>query len=152
MIFLFTMRDKVMEVSIKLLFHISVFYALFIHFHGEESAGGGFQAGAILASVFFVYQFVFDEEEYLVTKKLSFRLLFAGIIAYFGFGLITMLAGGNFLEFEILQKFGFSASSSHKIGIFIIEFGVILVVTMGLLQIGYSFKKVFDTAQPNTDL
>lgn len=146
------MKDKVMEVSIKLLFHISVFYAFFIHFHGEESAGGGFQAGAILASVFLAYQFVFDEEDYLLKDKLFFKLLFMGIAFYFGFGVLNMLFGGNFLEFAVLEKLGFSADVSQKIGIFIIEFGVIIVVTMGLLQIGYSFKKVFDKTKPNTEL
>lgn len=146
------MKDKVAEVSIKLLLHISVFYALFIHFHGEESAGGGFQAGAIIASVFLVYQLVFDDEDYLVKDKLSNMLLLAGIMCYFGFGILNLLLGGNFLEFAILQKFGFSLSASHKIGIFIIEAGVLIVVAMGLLKIGYSFKRVFDKTKPDMEL
>ena len=146
------MKDRIAEVSIKLLLHISVFYALFIHFHGEESAGGGFQAGAILASVFLVYQFIFDEEDYLVKEKLLNRLLFVGIMFYFGFGLITMLFGGNFLDFSILQRFGLSLAVSHKVGIFIIELGVLIVVTAGLLRIGYSFKNIFDKITTKVDL
>lgn len=146
------MKDKVAEVSIKLLLHISMFYALFIHFHGEESAGGGFQAGAIIASVFLVYQLVFDDADYLVKDKVFDILLFIGIMFYFGFGLLTVLLGGNFLEFSILQKFGLTTSTTQKLGIFTVEAGVLIVVSMGLLKIGYSFKRIFDRTKPDTEL
>jgi multicomponent Na+:H+ antiporter subunit B len=146
------MKDKVAEVSLKLLLHIAVFYALFIHFHGEESAGGGFQAGAIFGSVFLVYQFIFDDEDYLVKDDFSNLMLYFGIMLYFGMGIITMLLGGNFLEFAVLQKLGFSLGVSQKIGIFIVEAGVLLVVAMGLLKIGYSFKRIFDNTKPNVEI
>jgi multicomponent Na+:H+ antiporter subunit B len=146
------MKDKVAEVSLKLLLHIAVFYALFIHFHGEESAGGGFQAGAIFSSVFLVYQFIFDDEDYLVKESFSNLLLYIGIMLYFGTGIITMFFGGNFLEFAVLQKIGLSLGASQKIGIFVVEAGVLLVVAMGLLKIGYSFKRIFDNTKPNVDI
>jgi multicomponent Na+:H+ antiporter subunit B len=146
------MKDKVAEVSLKLLLHIAVFYAFFIHFHGEESAGGGFQAGAIFASVFLVYQFIFDDEDYLVKDGLSNLILYIGIMLYFGTGVLTMLMGGNFLEYNVFTKFGFSLASSHKIGIFIVEAGVLFVVSAGLLKIGYSFKRIFDRTKPNAEL
>lgn len=144
------MKDKVAEVSLKLLLHTAVLYALFIHFHGEESAGGGFQAGAILASVFLVYQFIFDDEDYLVKDKLLGLFLFIGIMLYMGCGIINILFGGNFLEYAVFEKF-FSEATSQKIGIFIVEAGVLLVVWMGLLKIGYSFKKIFDRTKPNIE-
>jgi multicomponent Na+:H+ antiporter subunit B len=144
------MKDKVAEVSLKLLLHTAVLYALFIHFHGEESAGGGFQAGAILASAFLVYQFIFDDEDYLIKDNLIGLFLFIGIMLYAGYGIINMLFNGNFLEYAILEKF-FSEGVSQKIGIFIVEAGVLLVVWMGLLRIGYSFKKIFDRTKPNIE-
>lgn len=146
------MKDKVAEVSLKLLLHTAVLYALFVHFHGEESAGGGFQAGAIIASVFLVYQFIFDSEDYLMPEWLSNLLLYVGMMLYFGFGIVTMLFGGNFLEYEVLTKFGLSSAASQKIGIFIVEAGVLLVVSMGLLKIGYSFAVVFDKTKPNVEI
>ncbi len=146
------MNDKVAEVSIKLMLHMCVFYALFVHFHGEESAGGGFQAGAIVASVFLVYQLIFDDEDYLIKDWLSNLLLFIGLMFYFGFGVITMFMGGDFLEYSVLQKLGLSVAGSQKVGIFIIEIGVLLVVATGLLKIGYAFKKVFDTTKPDSEL
>lgn len=146
------MKDKVVEVSLKLLLHVAVFYALFIHFHGEESAGGGFQAGAIFASVFLVYQFIFDDEDYLVKDGFASFLLYIGIMLYFGTGILTMLFGGNFLEYAIFQKIGFSAGASQKLGIFIVEAGVLLVVAMGLLKIGYAFKRIFDNTKPNIEV
>ena len=145
------MKDKVAEVSLKLMLHSAVLYALFIHFHGEESAGGGFQAGAIFASVFLVYQFIFDNEDYLVKEHFSNFMLFVGIMLYFGCGFLTMILGGNFLEYSVFTKFGFSVSVAQKIGIFIVESGVLIVVAMGLLKIGYAFKKMFDKSKPNLE-
>ena len=145
------MKDKVAEVSLKLLLHTAVLYALFIHFHGEESAGGGFQSGAIFASVFLVYQFIFDNEDYLVKDEFSNNMLFIGMMLYFGCGILTMLLGGNFLEYEVFSKLGISIALAQKIGIFIVEGGVLLVVTMGLLKIGYTFKRIFDKSKPNLD-
>lgn len=144
------MKDKVAEVSLKLLLHTAVLYALFIHFHGEESAGGGFQAGAILASVFLVYQFIFDDEDYLISDKLFRIFLFIGIMLYAGYGMLNMVFGGNFLEYAVLEKF-FSVSVSQKISIFIVEAGVLIVVWIGLIKIGYSFKKIFDRTKPNIE-
>jgi multicomponent Na+:H+ antiporter subunit B len=145
------MKDKVLEVSLKLLLHTAVLYALFVHFHGEESAGGGFQAGAIFASVFLVYQFIFDNEDYLVKEKLSNLFLYIGIMLYFGCGILTLLMGGNFLEYQVFTKIGLSVATSQKVGIFIVEAGVLLVVAMGLLKIGYSFKRIFDKSKPNLE-
>ena len=69
---------------------------------------------------------------------------------YVGCGIINMLFGGNFLEYAVLEKV-FSEATSQKIGIFIVEAGVLLVVWMGLLKIGYSFKKIFDRTKPNIE-
>jgi multicomponent Na+:H+ antiporter subunit B len=74
------------------------------------------------------------------------------MMLYFGFGIITMLMGGNFLEYEILTKIGFSHVMAQTIGIFTVECGVLFVVSMGLLKIGYAFSKVFDRTKPNVEI
>lgn len=144
------MKDKVVEVSLKLLLHTAVLYGLFIHFHGEESAGGGFQAGAIFSSVFLVYQFIFDDEDYLIKERLSRIFLFIGITLYFGMGIFTMLLGGKFLEYNALGFFHVSSPVSQKIGIIVVETGVLLVVGAALIKVGYAFKRIFDNSKPNT--
>jgi multicomponent Na+:H+ antiporter subunit B len=142
------MKDKVAEVSLKLLLHTAVLYSLFVHFHGEESAGGGFQAGAIFGSVFLVYQFVFDDEDYLISEKLSNIFLFIGIMLYFGYGVLCMLMGGKFLEYNsLINILPLSVSAAAKIGIMIVETGVFIVVSMGMLKMGYAFKRIFDKSK-----
>ena len=133
------------EVSIKLLLHISLFYALFAHFHGEESAGGGFQAGAIIASVLFARQMAFGEGgKSLMSDSLLNGFLFLGLMLYFGFGALTVVLGGGFLDFGVFQNFGLSFAASQKLGIFTVEAGVLVVVSAGLLRIGFAFKNIFD--------
>lgn len=144
------MKDKVLEVSFKLLLHTSFLYGLFIYFHGEESAGGGFQAGAIFGSIFLVYQFIFDDEDYLMGGKIINYFLFSGILLYFGYGVFTMIIGGKFLEYDILSKmFSISSKLSQTIGIMVVEMGVLLVVAFGMIKMGYSFKRIFDKSRLN---
>lgn len=146
------MKDKVIEVSLKLLLHTAVLYGLFIHFHGEESAGGGFQAGAIFGSVFLVYQFIFDDEDYLVKEPLANLFLVIGIFLYFGCGILTMLLGGKFLEYNVfVSAFNVSIPFAQKMGIMIVETGVLFVVGAGMLKIGYAFKEIFDRSKPNSN-
>lgn len=137
------MKDRVLEITFKLLLQIAFFYAFLIHFHGEESPGGGFQAGALIGSVFIIYQYIFYNEDFLISQRIIDTLLFTGIMLYCGFGLI-LLSGGNFLEFNALTQIGLKVATAQKIGIMIVETGVLLVVSMSMVKIHYALKKLFD--------
>ena len=43
----------------KLIIPLILLFGLYIQFHGEYSAGGGFQAGVIIASGFILYNIIF---------------------------------------------------------------------------------------------
>jgi multicomponent Na+:H+ antiporter subunit B len=116
-----------------------ILYSLYIQINGESSPGGGFQAGAIMASGFIIYDLLYGKysfEDKFKTKYLD-PLLVAGVSLYTGVGLICMVLGGEFLNYNYL------ASNSHAaqhLGIFLVEIAVGITVTISLINIYKNFK------------
>jgi len=113
-------------------------YGLYVQLHGEYSPGGGFQAGVIFASAFILYSLIYGLE---YTKKVisldALRVLSAiGVLLYAGVGVVTLLLGHNFLDYNALSS---NPASGQKLGILIIELGVGLTVFSVMLLIFYVF-------------
>ncbi|HAQ35979.1 MAG TPA: cation:proton antiporter, partial [Alphaproteobacteria bacterium] len=49
----------VLRVVSKLLIPIIVIFGFYVHFHGDYSPGGGFQAGVIIAAAVVLYALIF---------------------------------------------------------------------------------------------
>ena len=126
-------NSEILKVYIAPVFPIIVLYSLYIQTHGEESPGGGFQAGAILTTAYILYGLIYGfgvliRDEVIIGLK---NLSLCGFLIYFLTGVTTILLGGNFLEYE---KFNFG-KYSQKFGIFVIEIGVGITVFAVLLMI-----------------
>lgn len=100
-----------------------VLFGLYVQIHGKVSAGGGFQAGVIVASAFMLYALVFGLSELLKVFPLEWQKIGAclGVMLYSGVGLLCMLLGGRFLDYDLL---GSTGPEGQFIGIFLIELGV----------------------------
>ena len=56
------MKDNIiLRIIAKLLIPLIILFALYVQFHGDFGAGGGFQAGVIFATAFVLYDLVFGE-------------------------------------------------------------------------------------------
>ena len=133
------MRDNViLRVGAKLLFAPIVVYALYVHFHGDYSPGGGFQAGVIAAAGFILYGLVFglaDLQRVLPTAVVrTFAAL--GVIIFAGTGVVTMLMGGNYLDYDVLR---YDPVYGQHLGIILVELGVITTVFGVMVLIFYAF-------------
>ena len=67
----------------------------------------------------------------------------AGVLIYAGTGLATMLLGGNFLDYNVLEHHflpGFLPHGQH-LGIFLVELGVGITVTAVMTMIFYAFAR-----------
>ena len=80
-------------------------FALYVLFHGEYGPGGGFQAGVIFATGAVLYGLVFglDRAQRVVPGAALWVLTCLGLLLYLGLGLVTMLLGGTFLDFDVLS-------------------------------------------------
>ncbi|MGB0846782.1 MAG: Na(+)/H(+) antiporter subunit B [Thiolinea sp.] len=128
----------VLQVMAKLLIPYILLFALYVQFHGEYGPGGGFQAGVIFASAIILYVLTFglDDAYELLAPRVLRPLAALGVLIYGGTGIVTMLMGGNFLNYSVLAD---DPVSGQHYGIIAIELGVGLTVATVMMLIFYAF-------------
>ena len=96
----------VLSIVARILIPMIMLFALYVQFHGEYGPGGGFQAGVIFAASFILYGIIFGIENLREVIHPGFlRVLAAlGLLIYIGVGIIGILNGGEFLNYNLLTK------------------------------------------------
>lgn len=128
----------ILRVITKMLVGPILLFALYVQFHGDFGAGGGFQAGVIFAVAFILYGLVFGLRQ---TKKvlpdwLVHKLTALGVLVYAGTGVISMILGYDFLDYSALAH---DPQHGQHYGIFAVELGVGITVTAVMITIFYAF-------------
>lgn len=131
-------HNLILRVIAKYLFPVIALFAFYVQFHGDFGPGGGFQAGVILCVAFILYAMVFGIEttEKVIPLGILRILASTGVLIFSGTGVVTMLLGGNFLDYDILSL---NPIQGQHIGIMLIELGVGITVSSVLLMIFYAF-------------
>ena len=132
------MREEVIvRVGAKVLAPFIITFALYVHFHGDYSPGGGFQAGVILAAAFALLALVYGLDA--VQKVLPPRFVRAcaalGVIIYAGIGVVTMILGHNYLGYDALAE----GHAGQHYGILGVELGVLVTVFGVMVTVFYLF-------------
>lgn len=134
------MGHLILRVTIKLLFAPILLFAFYVQFHGDYGPGGGFQAGVIFAVAFILHALGFglDETKKVLPPVVLPWLMVIGVMLYAGTGILTMLLGANFLDYDIIQPDSHHNAGQHM-GIFLVELGVGIAVATTMLTIFYHF-------------
>ncbi|MEM9234353.1 MAG: Na(+)/H(+) antiporter subunit B [Pseudomonadota bacterium] len=134
------MGHIILRVTIKLLFAPILIFGLYVQFHGDYGPGGGFQAGVVLAVAFILHALGFgiDATKKVISPAVLPWGMALGVLFYAGTGVLTLLLGGNFLDYDVLQPDSHHNAGQH-LGILLVEFGVGLAVASTMLQIYYAF-------------
>jgi multicomponent Na+:H+ antiporter subunit B len=130
--------NLVLRIVSKFLIPLIVLFALYVQFHGDYGPGGGFQAGVIFASAYFVYSLVFGLDaarRAMPPKVLRFFASF-GVLLYAGTGVASLLAGGAYLDYNRLAS---DPVAGQHLGILVIELGVGITVSSVMLLIFFTF-------------
>jgi len=118
-------------------------FALYVQFHGDFGPGGGFQAGVIFAAGLILYGLVFGlpEVRRVAPPMVVESLIAIGVLIYAGTGILTMLLGGNFLDYDVLEHHFLPGILPHgqHLGIFLVELGVGVTVSAVMLMFFYCF-------------
>jgi multicomponent Na+:H+ antiporter subunit B len=118
-----------------------VMFGTYVFIHGELSPGGGFQAGAIVASAFVLARLTLGNKH--SSPRFATRILIwfssLGVGIYVLAGMIPMFYGDNFLDYNSLPTAWFNDIAAHHrtaraMGIFIVEVGVFIAVLSVLLM------------------
>ena len=131
-------HNLILRVIAKFLFPVIALFAFYVQFHGDYGPGGGFQAGIIFSVAFIFYALVFGLKttEQVLPPYVLRILASTGILIYAGTGVVTMLLGGNFLDYDLLSL---HPVQGQHIGIMLIELGVGITVSAVMLMIFYAF-------------
>lgn len=135
-------RHLVVRIVSKMLIPFILLFALYVQFHGDFGPGGGFQAGVIFAAAIILYVMLFGLKTAAKVIDLGFiRLISAAGILLFGcVGILSMLNGGNFFDYNVLAK---DPIVGQHLGILLIELGVGCTVasTMTIIFINFAGRK-----------
>ena len=129
----------VLKVVVKLLIPLILLYGLYVQFHGDFGAGGGFQAGVIFATGFVLYDLVFGEGQARAVMKPNWlhRLAALGVLIYGGVGVTSMLLGKPFLDYSVLSH---DPVHGQHLGVLLVELGVGITVFSVILSIFYALS------------
>ena len=123
-------------------------FGLYVIFFGHYSPGGGFQGGTLLAASVLLIRLAggrrvsrLQIQEFATTPLAVF-----GVIIYFSTGLVAMILGGYFLDYEMLPFTGMEPAMVRYWGILIIEVGIGLAVMAILVMIYDNMVKGEDYA------
>ncbi len=132
-------RHRVVQVITKFLIPMILLFAFYVQFHGDFGAGGGFQAGVVFASVFILHGLIFGEARTrLVLTPNTLRVLMSlGLLLYAGTGVVSLLLGGNYLNYSVLLS---NPVSGQHWGIFVVELGVGITVAAVMVSLFYCFS------------
>ena len=128
----------ILRVITKVLVGPIILFAFYVQFHGDYSPGGGFQAGVIFAVAFILHGLVFGLHtvQKVFPPKWVHKLIALGLLIYAGTGFVSLIKGGNFLDYNVLAH---DAIHGQHNGIIIIELGVGMTVAAVMIAIYYAF-------------
>jgi multicomponent Na+:H+ antiporter subunit B len=121
---------------------------LFIMFHGADSAGGGFQGGAIAATVLLMLAFAFGIEPVRdwLNPGVVLGLVAVGVLNFVGIGLLTLALGGNFLEYGVVPIY-----HASKYSIELIELGIGAIVAGVITGLFFTIAAGMETTEQIED-
>lgn len=116
-------RNAVLRETAHILVPLILMYALYVQFHGEYGAGGGFQAGVIFAAGMVIYGLIHGRTrlQQVVPLRAAEILACVGVLLYGGTGLAAMLMGGEFLDYSV---FADDQRTGQHAGIWLVELGI----------------------------
>jgi len=127
------------RLAAKLLLPVIVLFALYVQFHGDYGPGGGFQAGVIFAAGIILYGLVYglDSARQLCPPWLLRLGISLGVMIYTGVGVVALLLGGNFLDYNVLDSH--DPVHGQHLGILLVELGVGITVAAVMITIFFAF-------------
>lgn len=133
-------HNLILRVVAKFIIPLIFLFALYVQFHGDFGPGGGFQAGVIFSAGIILYALVFGAESarQIIPPRLLRLLASLGVLIYAGTGVVSMLLGGQYLEYTVLAS---TKIAGQHIGILVIEFGVGMTVMAVMLIIFFAFAE-----------
>ena len=127
------MKDRfgsnVLEAASRILVPFMLLFAVYVVIHGHDSPGGGFQGGVICAAAFILVRLVRGRGAgWELSCSSAVVLSCTGVGIFAGIGLLSLVFGGNYLDYGALP-FSLEPAVKRAMGTLGIEIGIALGVT-----------------------
>lgn len=143
-------KHLILRIVSKMLIPFILLFALYVQFHGDFGPGGGFQAGVIFAAAIILYAMVFglSTARRVINQSVVQCIAAFGVLLYGCVGVVSMLSGGTFLDYNVLLA---DPIAGQHLGILLIELGVGFTVTCVMVVIFFSFAGRSEQQQLSKD-
>jgi multicomponent Na+:H+ antiporter subunit B len=97
--------DLIVTNTVRLVVPVIQIFAFYVLAHGHVSPGGGFQGGVAMGASFILIALSWDLRTALSRFPIErcFAIAALGIVIYAGIGLLSMMLGGEFLDYAHLS-------------------------------------------------
>lgn len=131
-------QHLILRIVSKIMLPFIMLFALYVQFHGDYGPGGGFQAGVIFASGIILYTLIFglNSARRVINQSVIQFIAAIGVLLYGSVGLVTLLNGGNFFDYNVLAT---DPIAGQHLGILLIELGVGCTVASVMITIFFNF-------------
>lgn len=130
--------DLIVTNTVRLLVPVIQLFAFYVLAHGHVSPGGGFQGGVIMGASFILVALAWDLPKAMERLSVDRAVMLAGvgILIYAGIGLLSMLLGGEFLDYaELSHVLPVSREMARYHAMLGVEIGVAFTVTAVMFAI-----------------
>jgi multicomponent Na+:H+ antiporter subunit B len=143
-------ENVIIQTICRLMIPFIQIYALYVIMHGHYSPGGGFQGGTILGAslILLVIAYGLEEARRRISMKALTVFASAGLFLYSGIGVLSLVMGGNYLDYGKLPLPISSIPKIRAMGILGIEIGVGLGV-MAIMTLIFMSIASFETGEKN---
>lgn len=130
-------HSPIIEVAARGLAPVIQLIGIYVFFHGHYGPGGGFQGGVLLAAGVLLLRMTvgFDNSQAQLSSRKTLFICSIGALIFAGTGLLTLLMGGNFMNYAYLPLSGMEAADIRYYAILFIEIGVTMAVMTALVSI-----------------
>jgi multicomponent Na+:H+ antiporter subunit B len=138
-------ESTIIMTTVRLVTPFILTFGLFVMFHGADSAGGGFQGGAIAGTVLLMLAFAFGigPVRDWIDGRVVLGLLTVGVLTFVGIGGLTVALGGNFLEYGVIPAY-----DASKYSIELIELGIGAIVAGVIAGLFFTIAAGIENAEP----
>jgi len=123
-------QSIIVQTICSLLIPFIQLFALYVIIHGHYGPGGGFQGGVLLAVSIILQRLYLGNiiAHQKFSPKLALALGAIGMLIFGLSGIVPMIFGGAFLDYENLPLFWVHGAELRALGILIVEIGIGLAV------------------------
>ena len=123
-------QSIIVQTICSLLIPFIQLFALYVIIHGHYGPGGGFQGGVLLAVSIILQRLYLGNRiaHHKFSPKLAPALGAIGMLIFGLSGIVPMIFGGAFLDYENLPLFWVHGAELRALGILIVEIGIGLAV------------------------